>query len=188
MNRGKKYKYDVAVSYESHSRNLVVKVVNFLRGEGWDVFLDVERQHEMLSENLQSSLYQIYQNESLIKVLFVTEEYLKNEYTLLEARRSFDSTRGNRRRLIVVNFMEEIPEPYKDYVYLKDNLYADEIASFIGQRIRELKSAEEEAVENLPRSEAFCEKTSQKNVNIIGNNYGGIIMGNHANVGDVYLR
>lgn len=186
----RKYKYDVAISYESHSRDLVAKITDFLKSEKWEVYLDVDRQQEMVSENLESSLYQIYQNESLVKVLFVTERYLKSKYTLLEARRSFDSTRQEPRRLIVVNFVDELPQPYKSYVYLSGDLQADEIAAFIGRRIRELKVYEKEDAENENESSSrnTCKEAAEVNVNIVNNNNNGVIIGGQSSIGDINLR
>lgn len=132
------YRYDVALSYESGSRDLVRSVAGYLKSESWRVFFAEEEQEEMLSEPLRERLYQIYQQDSLVKVLFVTEKYLQSEYTKLEKRCSLRSTKNHARRLIVVNFIgKKLPEDLKNFVYLDGNSYADDIASFIGRRIAE---------------------------------------------------
>ena len=171
------YKYDIAVSYENKSREFVKEVVDYLNIEGWKVFFDIEKKEYLLSEKLKPELYKIYQNESLVKVLFITEEYLKNEYTLLEARRSVSSVKNNYKRLIIINDIgENIPDPYKSYVYLDGNLPPDEIAYFIGQRVKQLKNMKygEDEQESL--------KYSIKNIHIIEQN-SGIIAGNNMNIG-----
>lgn len=64
------YKFDVAVSYDSHCKKLVKEVVMYLKSEKFEVFFDEDERAELLSENLKARLYQIYQNESLMKVLY----------------------------------------------------------------------------------------------------------------------
>lgn len=173
------YKYDAAVSYDSHSRELVRKVVAYLKSDKHEVFFDLDKKSELLSEPLEPKLYQIYQNESLVNILFVTDAYLKNKYTLLEARRSFISAEQNCRKLIIVNFLgKDLPEPYNEYAYLDGSLPADEIAYMIDKRIKELK---EECYEcyNSPDDKIYIE-TIQK---IEHNN--GIVTGSNAVIHDV---
>lgn len=181
-----KYKYDVAVSYDAQSKELVKKVVTFLKSENFEVFFDIDRKSELLSENLEAKLYQVYQNESLVKVLFVTDKYLKNEYTLLEARRSFISAKDNHRRLIIINFMgKELPEPYSDFAYLDGSLPADEIAYAVGERIRELKKecgSRVKAAESRPDTKIYIE-----NINSIGKN-DGIVAGNNASFRNISIH
>lgn len=182
----KLYKYDVAVSYDSHSRELVKKVVTYLKSEKYEVFFDLDRKSELLSENLEAKLYQVYQNDSLVKVLFVTNKYLKNDFTLLEARRSFISAGENCRRLIVINFLDkDLPEPYSDFAYLDGALHADEIAYIIGERIKELKK---ECYNHVLPSEAGANtKVYIENINKIGHNT-GIVTGNNATIHNVSLH
>lgn len=179
------YKYDVAVSYDSCCKRLVEKVVAYLKCERFEVFFDMDRKSELLSENLETKLYQVYQNESLVKVLFVTAEYLENEYTLLEARRSFTSVKDNNRRLVIINFMgRELPKPYSDFAYLNGSAPADEIAYMIGERIKELRvncNNEEKVAERKAGEKIYIE-----NINLIDKN-NGIVAGNNANFQNVSI-
>lgn len=171
------YQFDIALSYESESEKFVQEVADYLIGEKWNVFFAPYYKKELLSENLKSELYQIYQKKSLVKVLFVTERYLKSEFTQLEARRAVSSTGQEIRRLIVVNFLGEgLPEHLKKYVYLEHNLSADEIAELVSGRVQELKG-----------SEAASEQAADSGASKTGNrNYvehnEGIVMGDHARI------
>lgn len=178
------YKYDVALSYESASRDLVRRVAGYLRSESWRVFFAEDEQQEMLSEPLREKLYQIYEYDSLVKVLFVTDKYLQSEYTMLEKRCSLRSTRNSVRRLIVVNFLgKKIPEDLRDYVYLGGNTYADEIASFIGRRIAECRDQVTADIGRPTAQEADDSDTPQTGgVNIVNN---GNFFGNNANLKNV---
>ncbi len=181
-----KYKYDIAVSYESHCREIVKRVVAYLKSDNYRVFFDVDRKSELLSENLEGKLYQVYQNESLIKVLFVTDKYLENQYTLLEARRSFMSVEDNQRRLIIVNFMgKDLPEPYSTYVYLDGDLSADDIAYRIGERVKDLRgecSTDLKVADKSPDANVYI-----KNINKVENN-NGIITGDNAHMDNVSIH
>lgn len=182
------YKYDAALSYESASRDLVRRVAGYLKSESWRVFFAEEEQQEMLSEPLREKLYQIYQRDSLVKVLFVTERYLQSEYTMLEKRCSLRGIENNARRLIVVNFMgKKLPEDLRDSVYLDGNTFADEIASFIGRRIAECRdqdASDTERSTGQKMESGTGPQTSNVNVNIND----GIQFGNHANLTNVNFK
>ncbi|MBP3602519.1 MAG: toll/interleukin-1 receptor domain-containing protein [Lachnospiraceae bacterium] len=179
------YKYDAALSYESESQEFVKEVADYLRAEGWEVFFAPERKEEMLSEHLNSKLYQIYQKESLIKVLFVTEKYLESSYTMLEARRSLSSARENARRLIVVNFIgEKLPKELKSFVYIEGDNFSDEIAFLVSSRINELK-AENSAAEKKEEKRRVEAENQTCNVAI---NNSGYIFGDNAKLDHVHIN
>lgn len=177
------YKYDIAISYDSGNRKFVKEVVDYLKSDGLEIFFDVEKKLDLLSENLKNKLYQIYQNESLIKVLFVTEEYLKSPYTLLESRCALRSTKDNPRRLIVINFVgDNIQENFKPYVYVDGNTFADEIAYFVGERVKEFKGKPQE---NNTKKESISHGT--KNLNLVETNH-GIIAGDNVQISHIHFK
>ncbi len=179
------YKYDAALSYESESYDFVKKIANYLDSDGWKIFFAPDKKQELLSENLNSKLYQIYQNESLVKVLFVTEKYLHSQYTMLEARRSLSSARNNERRLIVVNFIEEkLPDELKPFVYMEGDMAEDDIAFLVSDRIAELKKDDHHDEQEKCRKEV---KIEINNLNFSKNNK-GIQSGDSANLNHIYLR
>lgn len=176
MQENKEYKYDVAISYESHNCKFVREVVRYLESEKYEIFFDQERRMELLSEDIKGKLYQIYQKESLIKVLFITEKYLQSEYTMLESRRSFSGAEDNKRKVIVINCMgDKLPEPYTSYGYLSSDMPADEIANLISRRVEELKEEKVISEENTKR------KMTIGNLNVIEKNE-GIVTGDHAHI------
>lgn len=181
----KMYKYDVALSYESELQDFVKEVSAILTAEGWNVYFALNCQQEMLSQNLKSKLYQIYQNESLLKVLFVTDKYLQNQYTMLEKRRSLCSAHENERKLIVVNFIgERLPEDLKSFVYLDGSNYPDDIAFWVGDRIKELKAT---ALHHDDMGKTGGERktvSEAAHINVMTNE-GGIIFGDNANLSHV---
>lgn len=173
------YKYDVAISYETQSESKVQEIVDLLRMEKWKIFFAPYCQKEMISQNLKGKLIQIYQNESLLKVLFITEEYLKRENTQLEMRSSLRSALDQEGRLIIVNYIgDRLPENLKKYVYVDGNRNADEIFDPISSRLKELK-ADTDSAEEKQQSAV----SNGANVKIVGTNYG--ILGENVNIGQV---
>lgn len=183
--RIKMYKYDVALSYESESQNYVREVSTFLTADGWNVYFALEKKAEMLSQSLKSKLYQIYQNESLLDVLFVTDKYLQSEYAMLEKRRALSCAYEDERRLIIVNFMgKRLPDELKRFVYLEGNDPSDDTAHWISERIKELK---ETVLLQSDMRKAEDEKkiaSGEKHINVVTNT-GGIIFGDSANLNGV---
>lgn len=182
------YKYDVALSYESELQDFVKEVSTILTAEGWNVYFALDCQREMLSENLKNKLYQIYQNESLVKVLFITDKYLQNQYTMLEKRRSLSSAHENERKLIVVNFIgERLPADLKSFVYLDGDNYPDDIAFWVGERIRELKAT---VLHHDDMGKTGNEKKTVlevRQINVVTNTE-GVIFGDSANLSHVIFK
>ncbi len=166
------YKYEIAVSYESESESYVKEVVDYLLREGWRVFFAPYRQDTMISGKLKPELYQIYQNESLVDVLFVTEKYLRSQYTQLEKRSALRCARTDGQRMIIVNFIEgDLPEELKEYVYVNGDLESDEVADIISKRVKQL--TEKERAEKLSQENADRKNDLQKIVCKYAINEGG---------------
>lgn len=177
------YQYDIAISYEAEKEKFVQEVVDYLRGENWEFFFAPELKERLLSENLKSKLFQVYQNESLLKVLFVSEEYLKSEFTQLEARRSLSSVKDEPRRLIVVNFLgTKLPESLKPYVYLEGDGCTDEIAFLISNRVKELKTDRKDTYKKPGDKDL-----NVKNMNFVTNNK-GIVSGDQMTIGHITIH
>ena len=151
-----KYKYDVAISYQSSLEKRASRLADYLQAESLDVFFAPIKQREMLSGKLHQVLYDVYKNQSFVKVLLVTEEYLHGEWTSLEMRMSLDSTDGDRRRLVIINYMgEALPDELKVFVYLDGNkLFEDQLASAVAQRIFDLK--------NKKRKEMYKQNSNER--------------------------
>lgn len=171
------YKYDIAISYKSEMEEKAAKIADFLMADGWKVFFAPEEQEELLSEKLHQKLYEIYKNESMMKVLLISKGYLESEWTALEKRVSLESTKEQRKRLLIVNYTGEVFEnELKSLVYIDGRKYhEDEIAAIITKRLK-----------------GFLDKREYENIcnegtNSIVNN-SGIITGDNAYFGNVQFR
>lgn len=177
------YKYDVAISYQNEIEDKAAKIAGCLCRENLQIFFAPERQLEILSENLYEVLYDTYKNQSLIRLLLVSDLYLTSEWTQLEKRVSQAENPSDMKRRIVVDYTinQELPEELKKLVYINGNkLYEDEIASLVSRRVKDLKNENEE--QRKP------EKERPIHNKIIQNNYGSI-NNKTVNLGDnVHLR
>lgn len=163
------YKYDVALSFSYEKEKEVGKISDYLEAAGLQVFFYKNRQRELLSHDLDKKTYEIYHEQSLVKVLFISELYEEREYTQLEKRLSLDSTKTQREHLIIVNYLgNRIKSEFGSVVYIDGNKEKlDEIAMQVQQRVLDIKSGVVEQKE------------------VCGNNYTvvnnkGFIVGNNA--------
>lgn len=172
-------KYDIAISYKSEIEGKASKLADYLKADGWKVFYAPLEQEELLSEKLHQKLYEIYKNESLMKILLISDTYLASEWTALEKRVSLQETREQRKRLLIVNYTDnDIGEELKELVYLDGRkMYEDEIAAIATKRLRKFLE------ENF--SEAAAPEKGKSSVTI--NNNHGIIAGNNAHFGDIHF-
>lgn len=161
-------KYDVALSCARELEEEVEKVENFLKAAGMEVFFYKNRQRELLSQNLDRKTYEIYHEKSLVKVLFISEEYKQREYTQLEKRLSIDSTQRHKERLIIVNYIgEKLEKEFGKVIYIDgEKATTDEIAMMIQQRVLDIKREQKKEKRKLQKEK-------------IVNNY-GIVTGDNA--------
>lgn len=175
--------YDIAISYQSKLEKKASRLADYLRTEGLNVFFAPAKQSEIMSEKLHQVLYDVYRNQSLIKVLMVTEEYLKGDWTSLEMRMSLDSTKEEPKRLIIINYMgENLPDNLKDFIYLDgQKMYDDEIASMIIQRIQNMRKVHMD-------KKGEGEKRQYTEESIMINNNGGIVTGDGATFSNLHIN
>ncbi len=132
------YYYDIAISYKSEMAKTVEKIYDYLVKDGWNVFYAPARQQEILSEKIHQKLYNVYKNESCLKVLLISASYLEGEWTSLEKRIALESTKKDRTRLLIVNYIERdlLPEELRALVCLDGRkMREDEIACLITERL-----------------------------------------------------
>ncbi len=132
--------YDVAISYQNEKYKEAKKIYYFLKSEGWNVFFAPEKQQEMVSERLDVKLYDLYKNQSYLKLLLVSQQYLTSEWTQLEKRMALDSIKEDTKRLVIVNYTKEnLSEELSEFIYIDGmNKTEDQIAAFVSERLRNL--------------------------------------------------
>ncbi|MCH5265493.1 MAG: toll/interleukin-1 receptor domain-containing protein [Lachnospiraceae bacterium] len=175
------YKYDVAISYQSEIEEKAGKIADYLRTENLEIFFAPERQKEILSEKLHEVLYDIYKNQTFVRLLLISDAYLSSEWTQLEKRVSSGENYDDRKRKIVVDYTENLslPKELREIVYINGKeKYEDEIASLVASYTKKLK-----ANTKMDGSDSYLEPERDKNI-IIQNNSGIMISGS-ASVGNI---
>lgn len=82
----KEYQYDVAVSYASEQERYVSRVCKILEKENLEVFFAPNREEEFIGRDMITEFYDIYRYKSMYVACFVSEEYLKKDITMHEAK------------------------------------------------------------------------------------------------------
>lgn len=170
--------YDVAISYQNEKYKEAKKIYYFLKSEGWNVFFAPENQQEMVSEKLDVKLYNLYKNQSYLKLLLVSKRYLTSEWTQLEKRMALDSTKEDNKRLVIVNYTKEnLSEELSEFIYINGmDKTEDQIAAFINERLKSLN--------RQPGLEPNTQYKSQVTSSWVNN---GIHFGDNAKIGDIHF-
>jgi len=180
--------YDVVISYQNEVEGKAEKINDYLRAEGINVFFASANQQDMVSEKLHVKLYDVYKNQSLLKLLLVSPMYFKSEWTLLEKRMALESCKNDYKRLVIVNYTgKDLPDDLSSFVYIDGEKYAeDQVAAFITERVKSLSeksgSGQSGSHEEVSGKE---EAVSWNNYNHINN---GFQVGNNSTVQNINIK
>lgn len=184
------YMYDVAISYKSEIQDRAAKIASYLKADGWKVFFAPLKQQEMLSEKIHQTLYDVFKNQSLVKVLLISNSYLEGEWTALEKRMSLESTKDERKRLLIVNYTNQItlPGELRSLQYLDGcAMNEDEIAFLVTERLKKFlhKNPKQNTSKAVPSKAVDDTDEAYGRINVINNK--GIIAGDNATFGNIFL-
>ena len=82
--RNDEYPYDVAVSFAGEIRPTVEEFVRSLQDKGLTVFYDFDQQALLWGKDLRTMLSEIYANEALYMVIFLSNSYPEKDWTDFE--------------------------------------------------------------------------------------------------------
>lgn len=82
--RSSGYPYDVAVSFAGDIRPLVEEFVHALKERGLSVYYDFDQQSQLWGKDIRLELKEIYANEALYMVIFLSEQYPERDWTDFE--------------------------------------------------------------------------------------------------------
>ncbi|MCM3404826.1 AAA family ATPase [Cytobacillus oceanisediminis] len=83
--RNSGYAYDVAVSFAGEIRKTVQEFVDLAKEKGINVFYDFDLQHKIWGKDLQSKLVEVYTDEALYMIIFISEDYPIKDWTSFES-------------------------------------------------------------------------------------------------------
>lgn len=82
--RSSQYPYDVAVSFAGDVRATVEEFVRALKDRGLSVFYDFDQQAQLWGKDLRVKLSEVYANEALYMVVFLSKAYPERDWTDFE--------------------------------------------------------------------------------------------------------
>ena len=134
--------FDIAVSYASEQREYIEKFVNFMEKKKLKVYFDRNEQAHMVGKLLHEELVRIYSQENLIRVIFLSNEYIKKPYTKLEAETILAENVHDKNKMFIFKF-DDITYPglNRNMLYSSITEYPDakEYAKLIYAAIKNLK-------------------------------------------------
>lgn len=126
--------FDIAVSYASEQRDYVKRFVEFMRKKRLKVYFDVNEQTRMLGTLLHEELPHIYSQESLIRVIFLSEEYTNKPFTKLESEIILAENVFDKNKMYVFKFSDvSLPGLNRNMVYasIKDYPEPESFAALV---------------------------------------------------------
>lgn len=113
-NAERTFSYDVAISYASEQERIVSRVVNILKVDGFRIFFAPDLESEYIAEDMIAQFYRIYRYESRYVAAFVTEEYLRKDITMHEAKTAMLRRREEGRNCLIPIYFEKAVLPCLD--------------------------------------------------------------------------
>ena len=111
-------KYDVAVSYASEQRYYVESFVKYLKFKKIKVYYDRDEQVQMQGTLLHEKLACIYSSESILRIIFLSQEYVAKPLTILESEIILAENVFEKNRMYIFKFDDStLPGLNKNIVY-----------------------------------------------------------------------
>lgn len=82
--RNDEYPWDVAISFAGEDRPTVIEFVRELEAKGVFPFYDFNHQAQLWGVDLQQKLAEIYANDALLMVIFISSKYPEKDWTKFE--------------------------------------------------------------------------------------------------------
>ena len=82
--RSSQYPYDVALSFAGDVRATVEEFVRALKDRGLSVFYDFDQQAQLWGKDLRVKLSDVYANDALYMVIFLSKSYPERDWTDFE--------------------------------------------------------------------------------------------------------
>lgn len=101
VKHGGEYKYDIAISYASEQETYVRRVAKILEMEKLRIFYAPNREEEFLGRDMIMEFYEIYRYQSMFVCCFVSEDYLKKDITVHEAKTALLRTKEEKRNCLI---------------------------------------------------------------------------------------
>jgi tetratricopeptide (TPR) repeat protein len=95
---GKKYEYEIVLSFAGEQRKYVEETSKYLKELGIKYFYDYDEQIDLWGKNLTQHLDKIYSEKSLYFIPFISKEYVKKRWTNLELSSALERNMKDKRQ------------------------------------------------------------------------------------------
>lgn len=97
----KAFPIDVAISYASEQEQYVSRVYKILEKENIKVFFAPKWEEEFIGRDMITEFYEIYRYKSRYVACFISEEYLKKDITMHEAKTALLREKEEKRNCLI---------------------------------------------------------------------------------------
>lgn len=94
-------KYDIAFSYASEQKDIIEKYSKKLKKMGLNVFIDTEHPELFVFRHVPDTLKQIYDDDEVVMLIFLSRDYAKKDFTKYEGHIAFDRLLNEKRLAII---------------------------------------------------------------------------------------
>jgi hypothetical protein len=108
---GRKWQWDVVLSFAGAQRDYVGQVADVLRARGVRCFYDAGEQIELWGKHLAEELPAIYGERAAAVVVFISAEYADRDWARLEGRAALDRAVPERREYVLPARFDDTPLP-----------------------------------------------------------------------------
>lgn len=130
--------YDVVLSFAGEDRKYVEKIAYLLKSHGVKVFYDKFETSTLWGKDLYQYLNEIYKNKAKYCVAFISSNYIRKNWTLLELKSAQARDFECENEYILPIYLERVTVPGLNITtgYLNANEYSyDEIVGFIEEKL-----------------------------------------------------
>lgn len=133
-------KYDIAFSYASEQKSIIEKYSKKLKGLGLNVFIDTEHPDLFVFKHVPDTLKQIYDDDEIVMLIFLSKDYAKKDFTKYEGHIAFDRLLNEKRLAIIKLDDSTLPWLPSSYFYYDINKYSfDSICKSLYNAINDYK-------------------------------------------------
>ena len=94
-------KFDIAFSYASEQKMIIKQYSEKLEKLGLKVFIDTEHPELFVFKHVPDILKEIYDDEKIVMLVFLSHDYIKKDFTKYESYIAFERLLAKKRLAIV---------------------------------------------------------------------------------------
>ena len=105
------YRFDFALCFAGEDRTVAEQVATILKTHGTRVFYDRDYQADLLGKDLAEYFSQLFQEQALYCILFISSAYLNKPWCRWERRSALARAFASRKEYIIPYYLEDVDLP-----------------------------------------------------------------------------